>query len=61
MIDSAIFTLFSDVMDLVTIHLNNINLSDNNNFDEDGPANIFLIRLMVRCIRLKQFKPCKKR
>ena len=60
MIDSAIFTLFSDVMDLVTIHLNNINLSDNN-FDEDGPANIFLIRLMVWCIRLKQFKPCKKR
>ena len=43
MIDSAIFTFFSDVMDLATIHLNNINLSDNNS-DEDGPANIFLIR-----------------
>ena len=45
-IDSDIFTLFSDVMGLITIDLNSSNLDDDN-FDEDDLTNFSPGRLIA--------------
>ena len=44
--DSDIVTFCRDGTGLVAIDFNNINLGDDN-FDEDNPANIVLVRLMA--------------
>ena len=47
-------------MGLVTTGLDNIALDDDN-FDEDDPPNIVLVRLIAWRNRFKQRKSCKKR
>ena len=51
-VDSGIVTLFSNDTGLDTLHLNSINLHDDN-FDDVDPANFVLVRL-------KQREACKK-
>ena len=45
-------------MDILNIDLNNINLD--NNFDEDGPDTIILIRLLTWHIKFEKRKALKK-
>ena len=45
-------------MDILNIDLNNINLD--NNFDEDEPDSIILIRLLAWHIKLEKCKELKK-
>ena len=59
-IDFDIVTFFNDDVGRNAIDLNNINLDDDN-FNDDVPTNIVLIRLMACCNRFKQQKACKKR
>ena len=47
-------------MGLNTMYLNDIN-HDNDNFDDDDPEAIFLVRLMAWCNRYEQHKACRKR
>ena len=58
-IKSDIVIYFNDGMGLNTIDHNNINLNDDN-FDEDRPTNIVLVRLIAWCNRFEQRKECKK-
>ena len=46
-------------MGVFNIDLNNLNLD--NNFDEDDPATIILIILLVWHIKFEKFKKLKKR
>ena len=46
-------------MDILNIDLNNINLD--NNFDEDEPDSIILIRLLAWHIKLEKCKELKKK
>ena len=57
--DSDIVSFLSDGMGLVTIDLNDINLDDNI-FDEDCPANIFLLDLLLGAIDLINMNHVKK-
>ena len=57
---SDIVTFFINGMSFATIDLNKINL-DNDNFDEDDPANIYLVRFFAWSNRFKQRKGCKNR
>ena len=45
-------------MDILNADLNNINLD--NNFDEDDPDTIILIRLLAWPIKFRKRKPLKK-
>ena len=59
-VDSNIITFLMDDMGFNTIDLNNINLGDDNNFDEDDPETINHVRLMAWPNRCKQQKVCRK-
>ena len=45
-------------MGILSVHFNNINLD--NNFDEDGPVSIILVRLLVWQRKFKKCKALKK-
>ena len=57
--DSGDVTFFCNEMDILIVNLNNINLDDN--FDEDDPDNIILIRFLAWHSKFKKRKALKKR
>ena len=57
--DSGDVTFCCDKMGILSVNLNNINLD--NNFDEDDPDTIFLIRLLVLQVKFEKHKALKKR
>ena len=56
--DSCDVTFCCDKMGILSVNLNNINLD--NNFDEDDPDTIFLIRLLVLQVKFEKHKALKK-
>ena len=49
------------IWDFNTIDPNNINLDDDDKFDEDDPETINHVTLVAWCNRFKQHKACRKR
>ena len=57
--DSGDFTFFCNGMGILRVDRNNINLD--NNFDEDDPNTLILIRLLVWHSKFKKRKAIKKK